>query len=90
MKKNFSSYISNHLRLPRGWIGRQGGGVEGEEKTERVRFKTGEEIRKAEVPSILRDMEGREKLNMLSFVIQEREPKMLFDVLIVCEYDTSE
>ena len=39
----------------------RGIGVEGEEETERVRYKTGEEIRVEEVPSLLTDGEAREK-----------------------------
>ena len=41
--------------------GGRGGGLRGEEETERVRYITGEEIREAEVPSLLRDGEAREK-----------------------------
>ena len=42
--------------------GGRGGRVEGEEEpAERVRYKTGEKIREAEVPSLLRDGEARKK-----------------------------
>ena len=86
MKENF--FISQ-MKPSRG--GEGVGGVDGEEDMERERYKMGEEIREAEVPSLLlKDREARENWKMLRFVIQEREPKMLFNVLIVSEYETYE
>ena len=51
------------------------GEFEGEEETERVRYITGKGTREVEVPSLLGDGEARKKWKMLSFVIQDENPK---------------